>query len=123
MTTQKECNGTELENIVDLYLGLRDKHNFVLKCNIARQNRNFPMANLLEPAILEFNIMLRRYQREVPPEVKKYGTDIVEGYVREVKEIENQSSNPQEQESFHNLQMGYYDGTRKRYCEDMLRRR
>jgi hypothetical protein len=104
-----------------LYLQIHNKYHFVIRCHIDRKTRNFPTANLLETALLEFDIAVRDYQREVPDKIKQCQRVDIEGYTLSVEDIRRQNSNPDEVKSFALAQRRYFEESRRRYCEDMQR--
>ena len=114
---------TEVLQTSKLFLRVHNKYHFVIRRHVDRKARNFPTANLLETALLEFDIAVRDYQREVPDEVQQCQKYEVEGYTSHVEDIRKQSSNPEEVKSFVLAQGRYYDESRKRYCDEMQRRR
>ena len=120
MATQKrQYTLNEVLTTSKLFLQVHNKYHFVIRCHVDRKARNFPTANLLETALLEFDIAVRDYQGEVPDEIKQCQRDDIEGYTLPIEGIRKQSSNPEEVKSFALAQRRYFDETRRRYCEDM----
>lgn len=122
MVQQKLFSLREVLTTSKLYLQVHNKYHFVIRCHVDRKARNFPTANLLETALLEFDIAVRDYQREVPDKVRQCQRIDIEGYTLPVEDIRKQNSNPEEVKSFAIAQRRYFDETRRQYCEDMQRR-
>jgi hypothetical protein len=93
---QRTYSLKEVKQVADLYLEVHSKFAFVLKCNSWRIARNFPGANLVDDALIEFSTALREYQRLAPPDVQKvyrvdfeYYARIVEGVKKDCSEDES----------------------------------
>jgi len=98
--SEKQYTLNEVLEVSKLYMQLWQKYDFAMHCSAARHVHNFPTANLLEQAILEFEIANRNYQRNVPEEVRKRQRDEVESIIEIVQRTKDKSLKPEEIEAF-----------------------
>jgi len=109
---EKQYTLNEVLEVSKLYMQLWQKYDFAMHCSAARQVHNFPTANLLEQAILEFEIANRNYQRNVPEEVRKRQRDEVEGIIKIVQRVKDKSSKPEEIEAFYSARRRAFEQLR-----------